>query len=516
MTWTMTVALDASHPEKPFELKNLPSIIDERLSLEAFSQLAGSLAGHPFVKVVVDREEKHIHFLNHAAFPFHSDYIGTHIINTDPARIDAEIDRYNQLFYHDPTRRFYLCVLALHRSEERRFFSLETVEVDSMSVEQMKEMYTAVREMTDPTLPLFVKPANHIQEAYLSGVDPHEIPRIHGHELFATAQYVALNSGQADGRIRAFADEQAYVRERASVQWYDIIVMPKVPEDIPRLMGIINAEHTTPLSHTNVLAAGWQIPNCIQLGILDRIAHENLDGEWVRYTVTNDLSEAKLERTGARDIVSATPPWQHTRVVLEAPETQNGPIVALDKLRMSDRNQYGTKAANLGELNHILAKGSERLVGFYKIPRPPRANLIPYLAQTLGVPESANMGKESGQFIRKHVKLPRGVAIPFSMQSRFLESSPRIQQMIGKLKMALELNARQVEPLCVELQNLILATKFPETLREEIDLKIAEHLAGVSNFVVRSSSNAEDLANFSAAGIYESVNHVSTSDKILE
>jgi phosphoenolpyruvate synthase/pyruvate phosphate dikinase len=34
--------------------------------------------------------------------------------------------------------------------------------------------------------------------------------------------------------------------------------------------------------------------------------------------------------------------------------------------------------------------------------------------------------------------------------------------------------------------------------------------------VIRSSSNAEDLKDFSAAGIYESLNHITTADKIFE
>ena len=45
---------------------------------------------------------------------------------------------------------------------------------------------------------------------------------------------------------------------------------------------------------------------------------------------------------------------------------------------------------------------------------------------------------------------------------------------------------------------------------------IINELAGVSTFVVRSSSNAEDLENFSAAGIYESVNHITSSEKIFD
>ena len=103
-------------------------------------------------------------------------------------------------------------------------------------------------------------------------------------------------------------------------------------------------------------------------------------------------------------------------------------------------------------------------------------------------------------FLTSLVQIPRGIAIPFAVQQQFLESSPRIQQTIGKLKMALELNAREIEPLCLSLQQQIREHRMPESMRTYIDGHISEHLSGVSSFVVRSSSNAEDLAGFSAAG----------------
>src|SRR5205823_3538667 len=108
----------------------------------------------------------------------------------------------------------------------------------------------------------------------------------------------------------------------------------------------------------------------------------------------------------------------------------------------------------------------------YKVKRPPRANLLPYLAKLLGVPESANLGREAARFLRENVRIADGLAIPFSVQQEFLESSPKIQQAIGKLKMALELNARQVDSLCVTLQQMIRATRMPERVRQWIDGKI--------------------------------------------
>ncbi len=109
----------------------------------------------------------------------------------------------------------------------------------------------------------------------------------------------------------------------------------------------------------------------------------------------------------------------------------------------------------------------------------------------------------------------KSIAVPFSVQRKFLESSPTIQQTIGKLKMALELEAKEIPALCVQLQKLIRGHRISDELRDLIDGQLSCHLSGVSSFVVRSSSNAEDLEGFSAAGIYESFNHVTKSDGIF-
>jgi hypothetical protein len=499
------------------------SIVGEKLSLAAFAQLAGTLAGYPFVKLVIDRPRGQIHFLNNARYPFHADYIAENLLGISVDEVDRDIDTYNRSFYQDPNRRFYLGILALHtRAEragaldERRFFSLETVEVDTMSEEMLRYLFATVKENVDPSIPLLLKPANHLQETILSSIDATEIPRIYAHELFASARYVALNKGVARGRLRAFRTESEYAASRSTLEWHDIIAMPRVPDDIPRVAGIINAHHTTPLSHTNVLASGWQVPNCIQLGILERIREQGLDGQWVEYAVDTDFTEARLTRIERPADADKAPSWRVTKVQLETPEVANTPIVLLDELRTTDRFRYGTKAANLGELHYVLSQGSERLLGFYKVRRPPRANLLPYLATLLGAKENADLARASTDFLRRFVHLPRGIAIPFSVQQQFLASSPQIQQGIGKLKMALELNAPQVDALCVSLQRMIVSTRMPKHLMDHIDAEITRHLSGVSSFVVRSSSNAEDLESFSAAGIYESHNHVTSAGRIFE
>ncbi len=61
-------------------------LVGERLTLQAFAQLSGTLGGYPFVKVVVDRMNATVHFLNNAKYAFHADYIAERILGMKAIR----------------------------------------------------------------------------------------------------------------------------------------------------------------------------------------------------------------------------------------------------------------------------------------------------------------------------------------------------------------------------------------------------------------------------------------------
>ncbi|MBX9766061.1 MAG: hypothetical protein K2X47_02210, partial [Bdellovibrionales bacterium] len=200
------------------EVHNVPSIVGERLSLEAFSQLSGRLGGIPFVKLVVDRTIPEIHFVNNAVYRFHADYITQHLLGLKEADVDGAIDKYNFSFYQDPNRRFFLGILGFHKnSDQQPFFTLETVEVDTMSQDMLRSLYLEVRKMVDPIFPVLLKPANHLQEGYLSSSDSNEIPRIFAHDLFSSSKFSALNAGVTVGRLRSFRTEAEYAAARSSI-----------------------------------------------------------------------------------------------------------------------------------------------------------------------------------------------------------------------------------------------------------------------------------------------------------
>jgi phosphoenolpyruvate synthase/pyruvate phosphate dikinase len=278
--------------------------------------------------------------------------------------------------------------------------------------------------------------------------------------------------------------------------------------------GLINARHTTPLSHTNVLAAGWGIPNAIQQGALLKLA--DLDGTWVEVTVDQAAPELAVRAVSRPDSVDAGPPWATTQVDIGKPDLAAAQILPLDELRSTDAHRFGTKAANLGELTAVLRDGSPYWLGFYQAPRPPRPHLLDYLARHLDVTgtDAGDLNQAAQRMVKEHVVVPRGVALPFALQQQFLESSPSIQQTIGKLKMALALGG-EVDALCAELGGLIRDTPLPAELRTLIEDAVLRHLTGAGRVVVRSSSNAEDLIGFSAAGIYESVPEVESIEDVI-
>jgi hypothetical protein len=513
----MFTGQERSKPQRVVSTQNEPSaLVGERLTLIAFHQLCGNMGGYPFVKIVVERLTGKTHFINNDSYLFHADYIAECILGKPREEIRKAIDAFNQKVYLSPDRDYLLGILSLHQREAEQFYALETVEIDNMNIEMVKTFFSTTKQNLEPSIPVLFKPANHLQETMINEISANELPRVLNHELFASKDFVPLNCGEASGRLRVFSTEEEFKKVAHTIEWYDIIVMNRVPDSIPRVSGIINAKHTTPLSHTNVLACGWQIPNAVQLGIINEIERVGLNEQWVKYSVAQNENHVRLSKIEKPKEKLEKPAWTLHRIRLEEPETENTPILSLDSLRMSDRFRYGTKAANLGELRHILKKGSGRLTGFYRVPRPPRENLMSYIMKYLGSDSAENVGNDAWEFLKRTVSIPRGLAIPFSVQQEFLESSPKIQQAIGKLKMALELEVKEVDEHCLLLQQLIRTTRISDRLRDSIDQQIATHLGGTSSFVVRSSSNAEDLPGFSAAGIYESMNHVTTAENIFE
>ncbi|MGW7575918.1 PEP/pyruvate-binding domain-containing protein [Streptomyces sp. NPDC054765] len=497
------------------------TVVGENLSLPLFRTLSGVLAGHPYLKVVVDRIENTWHLLDTAAHPFHVNYIATRVLGMELDALDSCLDAFNASVYMDPERRFLLGVLSLHTDEdsegrERPFLVLETTEADTMNGRLLEEFYTFVRHRVDGRLPLLLKPANHGQEHELAAISDVRVPRILGHELFGNRTRTPLNPGEAIGRLRYFRTPEEYAAAAGGLGWSDIVAMPSLPDDVPRVAGFLNTAPGTPLSHTNVLASGWGIPNAIVRDLERLVEAEGLDDAWIRYRVQDDeITLVPLVHAPALD----APAWHQQRIRMEPPLLEDVPALFLHRLRRADQDRYGTKAANLGELHHVLDSRTADLTAFYGQQRPPRTDLYGHLAARLGIPgaPAGELQTSAADFVAGTIAAPDGIALPFALQHRFLTSSPAVQQGLGKLKMALELDAVEVlDSLCLHLQQLIRNTPMPDEVTRQITQALPDGPDAGNRLVVRSSSNAEDLPGFSAAGVYDSISHVHGADELLD
>ncbi|MFD6919617.1 PEP/pyruvate-binding domain-containing protein [Streptomyces sp. NPDC059944] len=497
------------------------TVVGANLSLPLFRTLSGVLAGHPYLKLVVDRAEDTWHLLDTRVHPFHVDYIATRVLGMTPQQLDAELDAFNASVYMAPDRRFLLGVLSLHSDEdsdgtERPFLVLETTEADTMHGPLLQDFYDYVRLRVDGRLPLLLKPANHGQEHELATVSDARLPRILSQELFGNRTRTCLNPGVAQGRLRYFRSPQEYRAGAASLGWSDIVAMAGLPDDVPRVAGFINTAATTPLSHTNVLASGWGIPNAIIRDLDALVERHGLDDAWVDYRVREDtITLERLNRAPALE----RPVWDTQRIHIDAPIIGDAPIMELRRLRSDDRDSYGTKAAHLGELHHVLDSRTADLTAFYSRPRPPRPDLLAHLGSRLGEPGAPleRLRSSAAERMARTVRAPRGVALPFHLHHLYLTSSPALQQGIGKLKMALELDALDmIDSLSLDLQHLMRNTPIPDEVTRAITGAVPQLLAEGRRLVVRSSSNAEDLPGFSAAGIYDSVTTVRGEQQLMD
>ncbi|MEU9992590.1 PEP/pyruvate-binding domain-containing protein [Streptomyces sp. NPDC048045] len=514
----MTLALDeAGAPGSAGDR----TVVGANLSLPLFRTLSGVLAGHPYLKIVVDRADSTWHLLDTRVHPFHVDYIATRVLGMSLDDLDQALDAFNASVYMDPERRFLLGVLSLHAEEEadgteRPFLVLETTEADTMQGSLLEEFYLYVRERVDGRLPLLLKPANHGQEQELASVGEAAVPRVLSHELFGDRTRTCLNPGEAEGRLRHFSTLAEYEAAAADLGWSDIVAMPRLPDDVPRVAGFVNTAPTTPLSHTNVLASGWGIPNAIVRDLDALVRRDGLDGAWVRYRVRED--SVTLEPLPGPPALEK-PAWHQQRIRIGTPLLQQAPVLPLDRLRRTDRDSYGTKAANLGELHHVLDSRTADLTVFHARPRPPRPHLLGHLGARLGEEEASpeRLRAAAAAYVARTVRAPEGMALPFHLHHLFLTSSPALQQGIGKLKMALELEAFDiVDPLCLTLQHLVRGTPMPDEVARAITAAVPDLLSDGRRMVVRSSSNAEDLPGFSAAGIYDSVTTVRGTGQLMD
>jgi len=434
--------------KKPEPVKrSLPKIASQ----EDFDQIArvyhqGTPYALPHAMFVIDRRFKNkIYYVNSQKYRFHKDFLLANYLVARGADVFEPI-------YIRQDRRFIVGTIAWQKPVEK--FTFELWEGDLANADLIKLAYDTINKTFFEEVAY--KPNSIRQDDATATLG---IRRISADEIQKNQEYLALNTGKAVGRIHIIdkLDDTVEIGDN------EILILKELPISLPQVRGIIVAKPSTPLSHVNILAKGWGVPN-VYIKDADKLFKE-YDTFWV--SLDAKLTDYDLKRADIEELKKNTT-TEESAAPSDLTVTK---IASLREVRKKDSIIYGSKSANLGEMMNV------------KIPG---------------------------------VIVPNGFTVPFYWYDKFMKDNG-FDQTVDALLDDNDFvhNPRIRRQKLEEFRQKIQNGNFDENLKTEIIEKWKTRLKGQGVFV-RSSSNAEDLPNFSGAGLYSSVANVKSEEKIIE
>ncbi len=435
-------------------LRSLPRI-SSRADFDRLSRTyyQGRFYALPHLMFVIDRAAKRIYFVNSKRYAFHGEFTNANYLTLERGR---EFFRRN---YLEINRRFTLGTIAYQTQVEK--FTFEFWEGDLANAEIVGEAYRAISESF--FAPVFFKPNSARQEEVSA-----KTPRLLASELNPPRDYVPLNPARGVGVLRILDR----VSDETILDRNEIVILRSPPISLTPISGVITTTFSTPLAHVNLLAKGWGIPNAF-IKDADRL-FKPLEGRFVYFETrddyymlrpadTNETLEAGRRLAARSDLLTPEADLDFQQ------------LVELAAQRKRDAKRFGAKSANLGEVIHAVKSG-----------------------------------------IVRDITVPPGFAIPFFFYMQFLEENAldrTVLEMLGNDRFNHDAVYRkqQLAELRTKIQN---GKMNPEFARAVIEKKRAQ--LGEKGVFVRSSTNSEDLPDFSGAGLYTSIPNVRDDQALVE
>ena len=407
----------------------------------------------PHLIFVIDRKDNNkIYYVNKKRYSFHKDFVNGTYLSLERGREFFENN------YLKSNRRFILGTIA-YQTPLRRW-TFEFWEGDLIPSDQIQLTYDIINKTF--FTPVAFKPNSLRQDEASKSLAG--IQRILQSDIAKEQAYQALNIAKGLGRIHIITKLDDHVE----IGFNEILVLDEVPVQLPPVAGIITSQPSTPLSHINLLAKGWGIPNAYIKNAKELF--KQYDGWWVsfetlreNYTIKradmNQLREYQRRQAQRLDVMKPRSNLNETR------------LLDLAQQRMRSSLAFGGKSANLGEVLNA------------RLPS---------------------------------IVVPPGFTIPFYYYDEFIKRNKLDDTIFGLLN-----DQKFVHDPAYRRQQLVLlrqkieSAEFDPVLRQKVLEKVAREYAGKGLFV-RSSSNSEDLPNFSGAGLYTTVPNVRGDQELID
>jgi hypothetical protein len=426
--------------------------VKEVPNLETWKHYSKTVGSDEFGKAVIDVKSNEIYFFDVNLFNIHADFV-LGVLLKQPWTA-ANVREYNKNYEADKPR-FILCYLTHHLKVDKWTFSFW--EGDKIRADDVMRVHKRFNEtFFQKDMPF--RPDSPMQMKVAAEVAKRGLKTITNDEIYKTADYQAFNKGKAVGKLKIVPVGTAF--ESVNFDRHDIVLLQESYPDISPVAGIIATQFSTPLSHVNLRAGAWGIPNAG-----DKKAREKygkFDGKTVYYEVS-DTKDTMREATPAEIKELEKSIYEQKHVELPKADIETKRFAMLTRMRAKDVVRYGTKASNLGEI------------------------------------VTANLDG---------VNVPPGFGVPFYYYHQHIVKNgldKKIDAMLDdpKFKTDPEWKKTALENMRKEIME---APVDPDTL-DMIYKRIRIKLGGKGVFV-RSSSNSEDLPGFNGAGLYDTVGNV--------
>jgi len=437
----------------PDEARSLPAL----RSRAEFDSLARVYTDQPYalphVLFVIDRKDgNRIYYVNSQRYRFHKDFINGTYLSLERGE---EFWKNN---YINPNRRFILGTLAWQAPVKR--YTFEFWEGDQIPADQIKLTADILkRTFFDPVA---FKPNSTKQDedsASIAGLE-----RVLQSDIARNQEYQALNVAKGLGRIHIIKN----LNDHVEIGFNEILVLDEVPLSLPPVAGVIVSKPSTPLSHINLLVKGWGVPNAY-IKNADELLKE-YDGWWVSFETLQDhytIKKADLKQIDEYQKRLKA----HLDVMTPRYNLEDKRLLDLYQQRATMADTFGSKSANLGEVAHANLPG---------------------------------------------VIVPKGFGIPIYYYDQFIKENnleDAIYEMMNDQKFVHDPAYRRQK--LSEMRERFKQGKVSAALREAVLKKVDAEYKDKGLFV-RSSSNVEDLPNFSGAGLHDTVPNVKGDEQLMD
>ncbi len=397
------------------------------------------------VKIMYNTDNSLMYYMNTQLYTLHSTF----------AKVQLDFKKGNNVFnqtqYREhPDRFLYPANLNYYKDLDK--YVLYIVSANEISCEKIKLLHDKIVATSYLKDNVFLY-ANRLE------FNDCNVPIITSEELYKGQNYQALNLAENYGYLTKVALEdleETYLGRR------DIALLNGIPNDVSVVAGIITTEFQTPLSHINVLSHNRRTPNMALRDGWENEQLEGLLGELIYLKVESDSFQIRKATLEEASIF-----WQQNEPQEIIELNKNVEVQGLVDLHSADYTYLdiiGGKAANFSELLNVkLADGTP-------IPTP-----------------------EGDAF-----------AIPFYYYDQHLKMAGLknfIEEMLQREDFLQSAAVRRVQ--LENLQDRIEDFPIDPDLVALVQDKI-KNFEAFESFRFRSSTNAEDLKNFSGAGLYSS------------